>query len=205
MNTVQKAKKQAIAIIQDAIGERVKELMKTRAFQELKEQIEHFESDPRCKGSMRNIDELGLLESVVELNIEAFSEEDLEVIEAILRECSEFVHFLKYQEKWLMSVCLGEPVIINFSNKRDCYAVHSSELDLKLNYSDLIGKDDYEKLHHAKLIIEQAMRKAGVFLNVVKLDYYGGVMREIEGLGTLEDEEIEKQLKDIEKEREENE
>lgn len=208
MNNVQNAKKQANAIIQDAIGQRVQELMKTRAFQELKEQVEHFENDPHCKGSTRSIDEMGFLESIMELRLDAFSEEDSEVIEELLRECSECMHFFQDQysqgrHEWSMSQCLGDPVTVNFSDPRKCYAIHSRELGLKVNYSEVIGEDDSEKLHHAKLIIEQAMRKVGVFEYVVELDYYGGVMRELETLGTLEDAEIERQLQEIEAGREE--
>lgn len=208
MNTIQNAKKQANKIIQDAIGERVQELMKTRAFQELKEQVEHFENDPYCQGSVRDLNEMGLLESVMGLRLEAFSEEDFEVIEELLRECSEFMHFFQDQysqnrNQWSMSHCLGEPVTINFSAPRKYYAIHSRELGLKVNYSELIGKDDSEKLHHAKLIIEQAMRKAGVFENVVELDYYGKVLEEIKLLGTLEDAEIERQIQEIEASRKE--
>lgn len=208
MNNVQNAKKQANAIIQDAIGERVQELMKTRAFQELKAQVEQFESDPYCSGSERQLDEGGALESVMELRLDSFSEEDSEVIEEILRECSESMYFFQSEysqgrHEWTVCQCLGDPVIVNFSDTRSYYAIHSLELGLKVNYSELIGKDDSEKLHHAKLIIEQAMRKAGVFPNVVQLDYYGGVSRELETLGTLEDAEIDRQLQEIEATREE--
>lgn len=208
MNNVQNAKKQANAIIQDAIGERVQELMKTRAFQELKAQVEHFENDPYCAGSERQLDEGGALESVMELRLDAFSEEDFEVIEELLRECSEVLYFFQSQysrgkHEWTACQCLGDPVTVNFSDPRNCYAIHSRELKLKVNYSELIGKDDSEKLHHAKLIIEQAIRKAGFFPYVVELDYCGGVIDEIKLLGTLEDAEIERQLQEIEASREE--
>lgn len=208
MNTVKNAKNQAAAIIQNAIGSRVEELKKTDAFKELMRQVEEFENDSHCKGSTREIDEMGFLESVMDLRLDAFSDEDSETIEELLRECSELVHFFQDQHsqgrhEWSMSQCLGEPVIVNFSDTRSCYAIHSRELGLKVNYSELIGENDSEKLHHAKLLIEQAQRKAGVFEHVVEVDYYGGVMEELTGLGTLDDSEIERQLAEIEATREE--
>lgn len=205
MDTVQNAKKQANVIIQDAISERVKELTDTPQFKKLKAQVEQFENDPYCHGSDRQLDEWGTLESVMELRLNAFSEEEFEVIDELLKECSEIIYFSQSQysqgkHEWTMSQCLGDPVTVNFSNPRQCYAIHSKELSLKVNYSELIGEDDSEKLHHAKLIIEQAMRNAGVFPNIVELDYYGGIIGEIEMLGTLDDSEIERQLVEIEAE-----
>lgn len=208
MNTVKNAKIEASNIIDNAVELRIEELKTTMQFKELKNQIEKFESDPYCKGSDRRLGEDGLLESVMELRLDYFSEEEFEVIEELLRECSEVIYFSQDQysqgkHEWSMSQCLGEAIIVNFSDIRHCYAVHSSELDLKLNYSDLIGNDDSEKLHHAKLIIEKTMRQQGIFPNIVEVDYYGGVIREISMLGTLDDSEIDRQLEEIEKVMEE--
>lgn len=203
MNTIQKAKNQANAIVQDAVEKRVAELMDTPEFEALKARVEQFENDPYCNKSVRQLDEFGALESVMELQLDTFSDEDSEVIDELLKECSEVIFFFQSQysqgkHEWTMSHSLGEPVIVNLSDPRDCYAIHSIELSLKVDYSELIGKDDSEKLHHAKLLIEQAMRKAGIYPNIVEVDSYGQVIRELKGLGTLEDSEIEKQLVEIE-------
>jgi len=117
MNNVHNAKKQANAIIQDAIGARVQELMKTYAFKELKAQIEHFENDPYCKGSDRSLGEDGLLESVMGLKVDHFSEEEFEVIEELLQSCSDVIYFSQDQysqgkHQWSMSQCLGEAVMM---------------------------------------------------------------------------------------------
>ena len=208
MNTVKNAKIEASNIIDNAVELRIEELKTTMQFTELKNQIERFEYDPYCKGSDRRFGEDGLLESVMELRLDYFSEEEFEVIEELLRECSEVVYFYQDQysqgkHEWSMSQCLGEAITVNFSDRRNCYAVHSGELKLKLNYSDLIGNDDSEKLYHAKLIIEKTMRQQGIFPNIVEIDYYGGIIREIPMLGTLDDTEIDRQLEKIEKVMEE--
>lgn len=204
MNNVKNAKIEASKLIGNAIELRIEELKLTEHFTELKKQIEEFEYDPYCKGSDRSLGEDGLLESIMDLKVDHFSEEEFEVIEELLQSCSDVIYFSQDQysqgkHQWSMSQCLGEAVTINFSDRRNCYAVHSRELDLKLNYSELVGNDDSEKLHHVQLIIEKTMRQQGVFPNIVEVDYYGGVIREIPMLGTLDDAEIDRQLEEIEK------
>ena len=201
---IQDAKKQAQTIIQDAVSKRVEELKATGEFKTLKTLVETFENDPYCHGSARQLDEGGMLESVMELRLDAFSEEDFEVIEELLRECSESVHFFQDQysqgrHEWIMSQCLGYPIILSDAERRGDYVIYSEE-----NKSLRFTSDQVKNERHGLLLIEKAMRDAGDFPNIVRVDRYGYVLEEVStGFGTWTDAEVKKALEEEEKENEE--
>ena len=171
----------------------------------LKETMIKFRDDPYCKGSERLFNENGDFVSQLNVDSSILSEfEDDEARSELIAQLTEqvdCVYILNYSGNWVLEQYLGEAVTINFSDTRNCYAIHSIELGLKVNYRDLIGDDDSEKLNHGKLIIEKAMRKHGYFPNIVELDYYGQVLKEVStDLGTLSDEELKERIKTLESE-----
>ncbi|NDC23450.1 MAG: hypothetical protein EB120_13095 [Proteobacteria bacterium] len=190
--------------IQDAVSKRLEELKETEDFKTLKDRIKTFEIDPYCNGSDRQLDESGMLESVIELRLDAFSEEESEVIDEILRECSEFVYFSQNQysqgkHEWRMSQCLGYPIIIQDVERRGDYVIYSHE-----NKSLRFTSDQVKNERHGLLLIEKAMRDAGEFSNIVRVDRYGYVLEEVStGFGTWTDAEVAKALEKEEKENEE--
>ena len=201
---IQDAKKQANAIIQNAVSKRLEELKETEDFKTLKDMIQTFENDPYCKGSERQLDESGLLESVMELRLDAFSEEEPEVFEELLRECSEVVYFSQdqYSQKrheWRMSLCLGYPIILYDAETRGSYVIYSHD-SKKIRFR----AHDLKSERHGFLLIEKAMRDVGDFPNIIRVDRYGYVLEEVStGFGTWTDEEVKKALEEEEKENEE--
>lgn len=201
---IQDAKKQAQAIIQDAVSKRVEELKDTGEFKTLRTLVETFENDPYCDGSDRQLNEGGALESVMELRLDAFSEEDLEVIDELLRECSEVIYFSQDQysqgrHEWRMSQGLGYPIILSEAERRRDYVIYSEE-----NKSLRFTSDQVKNERHGLLLIEKAMRDAGDFPNIVRVDRHGYVLEEVcTGFGTWTDSEVARALGEEEKENEE--
>jgi hypothetical protein len=66
---------------------------------------------------------------------------------------------------WVVEQCFGEPCIVNASPERNCYAVYSDELKLKINR--------IESEQHGLMLVEQAMRKHGYFPSIVSCDRDG--------------------------------
>ena len=128
-----------------------------------KRKLEEFSDDPYIKGSERQFNEYGDFESVIRIDASFKDSIDSEVFDALLETLNDnLCVYLKIDgDEVIASQRLGETVTINFSDPRGCYAVHSRELGLKVDYSDLIGDDDSEKLDHALALIEVAMRKHG--------------------------------------------
>jgi hypothetical protein len=201
---IQDAKKQSQAIIKDAVSKRVEELKATEEFKTLKTLVETFENDPYCDESDRQLDEGGMLESFIRLRLDAFSEEDSEVIDQLFRECSESVYFSQDQysqgrHEWIMSQWLGYPIILSDAERRGDYAIYSEE-DKSLRFTS----DQVKNERHGLLLIEKAMREAGVFSNIVRVNRYGYVLEEVStGFGTWTDEEVKKALEEEKKENEE--
>lgn len=161
---------------------------------ELSDKIREFGNDSYMAGTTRIFNECGDLVSQLHLNKNYFKdfEEDMQIeLKAQLTKDS-CVWLLEYGGDHVLETTLGDATTISFSDRRNCYAVHSNELGLKINYSDLVGEDDGEKEVHALYLIECAMRKAGVFGNIVTLDYNGNVVSEPSTeLGNLSDDELE--------------
>lgn len=200
MNTINQAR-QALrqAVIDEA--EKIKDLPE---YQALLDEVKSFENDPYKKGSVRQFNEDGLLYSVIEIDnplhgLDIDESVMIEIIGDITEAYPCFILTNRDSETLTIETCLGEAVTINFSDTRSCYAIHSGELGLKVNYRDLVGQDDSEKLNHALYLIELAMRKAGYFPNIVKVDYYGYVTKELStDLGNLSDIELENHGKQFE-------
>lgn len=189
MLTVNEAKQQ----LSDALEREAKSHLESEAGKALLEAMSKFGDDPYCKGSVRYFDENG--EYVSGLEVEwPFHELDKDLQREIVLQASDGVYLVNSpnsKDEKIMQVFLGEPVTLNFSDTRNCYSIHSSELGLKVNYKELTGNDDAQKLSHALYLIECTMRKMGIFPNIVELDYYGQAMKELTtNLGTMTDQEL---------------
>jgi|ERR1035437_996814 hypothetical protein len=202
MNTI----KQAKIALKDAIKTEVTRLIKKdKNIKELQKLINQFSSDCYMNGSIRdfneNSDYVSMLRTDFSLND---YDEDLKIeLIATLNEDTG-VHLLEYDKQLVLESFLGEPTTINFSDRRNCFAIHSNELKIKVMYQDLIGSDESEKLLHALYIIECNMRKYGVFGDIVEVDYNGGVVKEHStGLGNLSDDELTEYSKQFKQEDEE--
>jgi hypothetical protein len=68
---------------------------------------------------------------------------------------------------FIMQQGLGEPIIYNEIPERDHWAIYSNGLGLKIDKRDIVDSE------HGFMLIEQAMRKHGVFEPIVESDYYG--------------------------------
>ena len=69
--------------------------------------------------------------------------------------------------KDIISICLGEAVIFNLKPERNCYAIYSDELGLKVH--SVSSHEEGIK------IIEEAMNNHGCFSPIVSCDRYGNV------------------------------
>lgn len=165
---------------------------------DFKNTFNRFCDDPYAKGSDRRFNECGDYVSTMEHESLDIDDDIFDEVRAILTDENCGCIF-KNKNDITFEVCLGEPVTINFSDTRRCYAIHSAELGLKTNYSDLVGDDDSMKMNHALYLIESAMRKHGVFPTIVEFDYYGNPIKELgTELGALTDQELEKYGKQVE-------
>lgn len=196
MNTVTNLKNELRIAIENEAEKLIEEN------ENVKELIEHcrkFENDPYMAKSERTFNENGdyVSQLVIPNLLEDFDDDiQTELIAKITENYCCYI--LEDRHGITLETFLGEPVTINFSD-RHCYAVHSSELRLKINYKELIGDDDSEKQTYALYIIETAMRKAGYFPNIVLIDYYGGFIEELStDLGNLSDEELKEYGKQFE-------
>lgn len=167
--TLKEARKEAAAIVASALDKRVEELKRTDAFKAMKAEIEHFE-DNGNPDNLR-VDGENLISSErIFVPRELCADGDIELIENLLRECSDVLHFHQddYSQgyfEWVMEQSYGEPVIFNESPERNCYAIYSDELGLKI---DRVIDEE-----HGYIIIETAMREHGVFGSVVSTDSCG--------------------------------
>lgn len=160
-----------------AIGLQVKsileDLKRTKDFKDLESLLSTFESDPYSKELCDfYIDESGSLNSTIELSLHFLEDFEPEVLDAVIEElekfCCVYLHQYQYSQdrySYRADICLGEPTIYNESPYRDCYAIYSRELDLKVE--KVLSES------HGYALIEQAMRKSGVFENIISTDYYG--------------------------------
>jgi hypothetical protein len=200
MNTIKQARIESQKIMQAAIDERVKQLKASGALDGILKDVSDFALDPYCKGSVRELDETGMLESVKELDISAIEEEESEVLNEILETLTadHVVYGTRRDGQTLMRVCLGFPIVLQSPESRHDYVVYSEEFK-ELNLTSREVKDT----DHALMLIEKAMRKAKYFPKIVKIDRYGCVIKEIStGLGNLTDKELSDRLSDKEKENE---
>lgn len=166
INKVTETKNKNQYLLNLEVRKRVKELKKTKEFKILEKEILDFEDDPYKEKVDFRFNEYGNFESFIELNLDDF-EEEVETIEALLQSITDIGHFEfnKYSKTYEFIQCLGNPTIYNESPKQNHYAIYSQELDLKIN--------KVFNACHGFLLIEQAMRKCGIYENIVSTDYYG--------------------------------
>ena len=202
MNGVKEAKQLAATIVQDAVDIRINELKQTKAYQDLKEQLDAFENDLYHRDNMFYFDESGYLNVSIELDLSELEERDIEVLEGLLDSIGDLFYFHQDQYsqgywQWTASQCLGETTIFNESPNRGHYAIYSDELGLKIN--SVLNED------HGFALIEQAMRKHGVYDSIVSTDYHGCFVSFLsvpENIRELSDDALSKLIDDIENEKE---
>lgn len=184
-NEVTEAKNQNALNLERALNKRVVKVLKTKAGKTLTEKIESFIEDPYNNNYF--FDEAGEFCSAIDLTeeIEALGEEERETINALVERISLGVGYFKNTryEKTL-SQCIGAyPTIYRPSAGSREYVIFSVELRLKV--------EKVKSEEHAMAIIEQAMRKAGVFENIVKVDWHGNFVELMDTkLGNVSDEEL---------------
>jgi tRNA splicing endonuclease len=167
MLTIKEARKE----VENAIERHVEELKQTDDYKTMLVEIQAFEENG--DDGWLYIGEMGDLETKKELDIPeslTLTENgniDGAVLDALLEGASDFVHFEKETETTrYMIQSLGEPVIYNERPDRNQYAIYSTELSLEV--LKVVSEE------HGFLLIEQTMRKHGVFPSLVSTDYYGG-------------------------------
>jgi hypothetical protein len=169
-------------------AEKVKASTEWQAFIQ---KVESFWNDPHQKGTSREIIDGIELASVLPVSIPKiegdYTEKDRQFIETIIIDELFEGTCLKWHKNKDAFICdlAIDFYTVNFSDPSRCYAIDG--YDLQIEYKAL--KED--KLKHALFLIEKNMRKHGGFSEIVQLDYYGGVMRELStDLGALSDEEL---------------
>jgi hypothetical protein len=194
MNIVKQAKLDLAQQLDDVVSDRVNALIlreRKKEFEELKKTLQEFKNICHDeKRSQINFDESGFLVSRIDLDLSAFCEEEFEVIEEILNLAGNGSHYFgqdQYSQgrhQWYAEINLGESVIFEPSPERNQYAIHSSELSLKVS-----RVTDEE---HGLALIEEAQRKHGVFTSVVKVDRYGNFLGywNLSNISDLGDQEL---------------
>ena len=154
----------------------------------LQREINAFLEDPYTTEGHLYLDETGALNTMMEIDIGDLANEEPEVIDEILEVLTDGVGYFEQSQysqgrrEWSVHQCLGETVIFNESPERNCYAIYSRELSLEVD--SVIDSD------HGFAIIEQAMRRVGVFENIVSTDYYGSPTLLSNPLSKLTDKEL---------------
>lgn len=159
------AKTKAQALVQDAIQMRVDELKDSPSMQKIIKQCDEFMDNPYNDNLY--FDECAMLCSMTSIDLGDLANEDKDVIEQLLESITDNYggHFVETDNEWAFHQCLGDATIINVRPERNCYAIYSSELGLAAH--EITSED------HGLAIVEQAMRKAGIFGDIVSTDYYG--------------------------------
>jgi hypothetical protein len=195
MNTIKEVKLNAAQLVADAVTDRVRSLITNQNTKSLGKQFKDFEND--CYNTKKynyRFDEFGSLSAVMVLDLpDWLKSEDTDVIEELLGHFADcgYVYFDKYSKEWVAEQGLGECTIINWNAGRYEYTIYSEELKLKIER--VIDET------HAYLLIEQAMRKAGYFGNIVSVDSQGQFIEFVDTkMGRLKDTTIEKRLKKYE-------
>ncbi len=187
MTQTQEAKKQAAKLVEDALHTDYETLVNTGVLDNLRLQVQKFENDFYSKDLDYRFDESGMLEAVMPLNLPVELTDD-DLIEYVLYQLKEVGYTFKESNQWYISQWLGETITINWIHDKNHYVIHCDELNLKV--------DTVENEDHAMLLIEQAMRKHGVFPNIVEVDYYGGFNKFVNTkMGRWKDKTINSRLK----------
>ena len=134
------------------------DFIETKEGKEYKQAIFSFTEDPYRNNNLY-FDDSGLLsasEYIPAPNI------DIEILESLWSDLDVFSN-----TKDIISICLGEAVIFNLKPERNCYAIYSDELGLKVH--SVSSHEEGIK------IIEEAMNNHGCFSPIVSCDRYGNV------------------------------
>jgi hypothetical protein len=118
------------------------------------------------------IDESGMLCVTLTMSLpESLLNEDKDVLDIMVNAVFEdVVGYWQVKDGVIeATACYGEPTLFTVHPTRDCYAIYSNDLNLKVAFV-------VDELHGLALI-EQAQRRAGIFGNVIKQDRYGSVTR----------------------------
>lgn len=168
-NLIKEIKNEQKEKLQDAIEQRFEELKNSPDVVRLQLELDGFLKDPY--NDSYYMDEEGMLCSFIDINLGDLALEELETIDEILSNLTDDCGFFQQDQyaqgprDYQFHQCLGEPVIYNETPERNCYAIYSTELNLKIN--SVLSEE------HGFALIEQAMRKVGVSENIVSTDYSG--------------------------------
>lgn len=175
-NKTTDARKQAAALVENALEARIEALKKTPEYAALKAEVESFENGDHEKDLWLDADGMAVSRQRLYLDRLLCTDEegsgDCILAEEILRSISDTVYFHQddYSQgyfEWTMEVCLGGIVLFNESPERNCYAIYSEELSLKLKRCDFLDEE------HGFLLIERAMRERGYFPGVYSSGHCG--------------------------------
>lgn len=180
------------SLIQDLrtreIDKRVSELLplpEVRAF------LDDVALDHNHKRDYFFLDEFGMLCSNRAVDLpEILQSEDRETVERLIDDMFSSVEVT--DDDVIVTECYGEPVIFNVNPERNCYAIYSNGLDLKI--------ESVEDERHGFLIIEEAMRKVGIYEWIVSISRYGyvDVLSMPDDISKLSDAEISAEIERIE-------
>lgn len=193
--TIQEIKKENQAKLMTAVEKRVNELLEHDEMKAARAAIAELENNP----VNYSFDECGDLVSSVDLRFDLLSEEEPEVLEALVETLSNGWFYIKQSQysqgrhEWTATQFHGEPTIYNPNADRNTYALYSKELGLEVKR--------VKSERHAQLLVEQAMQEHGIFGDFVQVDYYGGYVKHVNCIGDkMTDAEIAAELEAIESE-----
>lgn len=179
--------------LDNAIHQYVETLKSTAEWVKLMAKCAEFENGAYDKTNEFVFDNCYLLNSRIQTYIPAeWHNEDLDILDAIKDALSkefECLYFSINRDDSMLTIeqCLGEATTINHSAYGGQYYIHSSELGLELE------RNDVQSDEHGLYLIECAMRKAGIFGNIVEVDSYGYLIKFTDtGLGGMSDDELAK-------------
>lgn len=201
MNQVKECKAKQKEELKTVVESRFEEIKNSPDVLRLQKELEVFYDRPDTEGRLY-LDESGFLNSLMEVDIGDLASEEWEVIEEILEFLTDGIGYFEQSQystgkrEWTVHECLGEATIFNESPERNCYAIYSRGLNLEVE--SVIDEE------HGFLIIEQAMRRAGVFDYIVSTDYYGTPTITVSPFGRLTDKEVNDLLDKKESDNEES-
>ena len=172
--TYAKTKNDAKNKLEKAREKYLSKLKKSKAYKKAQKLVEDFENSQDDLRNNYSLDESGLLVCQKELELDDSlthddsGEPDQELTREVCDSLSEVIRVYPnpyHKNTITMENCFGDACIFNASPERGHYAIYSRELKLKI--------DKVENETHGFLLIEQAMRKNGVFPYLVSCDRYG--------------------------------
>lgn len=195
--TIIKARMQAAVSIQQALDARIEYLKTLPAYKTLKSRLLEWEANAPGPYYM---DGYGEMVSRMDTELSSIFNEDEDgntdhdIAEQLLRDIFEgFVSLENVGGYWYASQSMGEPCTVTYPPERNCYAVYSTELGLKVN--------SIKSEEHGLLIVEKAQRLKGYFSSVVSVDSSGECHTlDMSAISVLSDQELDNRLAIIEDE-----